>query len=124
MSFTIPANLPTPSDSGTESDNDDRCSDWASSLGDARRTRSLFDDATFPSPELALESDKAQYGFDLLAVSTKLGLDLYGRMRLINLIRKERLAPSAVLAIQAGDERLVDDALLQPVIADDPLLRE
>lgn len=125
MSFKIPANLSPPSDSGSDSASDDGgCSDWASSLGEARKTQSLFDDSIHPSPEAALAADKAAHGFDLRAASDRLGLDIYGRMRLINLIRKEKLSPGAVEDIQNGDARLKDDALLAPVLADDPLLRE
>jgi protein arginine N-methyltransferase 3 len=124
MSFQIPANA-APSDSGSDSASDDGgCSDWASSFGEARHTQSLFDTSTHASPEAALAADKAAHGFDLNATTERLGLDLYGRMRLINLIRKEKLSAKDVAAIAKDDARLNDDALLAPVIADDPLLRE
>jgi protein arginine N-methyltransferase 3 len=121
MSFTIPAHLPPPSD-GSASDSDDGASDWASSLGDARHTRALFGETVYPSPEAALAAAKEE-GFDLMATATKLGLDLYGRMRLINLIRRDGLAAAEVAKIETGDERLKDDQLLIPVVPDDPLLQ-
>lgn len=127
MSFVIPAHMPPPSASGSDSsdsESDAGASDWASSLGDARRSTSLFDSSVHPSPELALAADKAAHGFDLKATSERLGLDIYGRMRLINLIRKEKLSAKDVDGVNKDDERLKDDALLVPVLADDPLLRE
>lgn len=124
MSFTIPANIAPPSDSGSDSGSDDGgCSDWNSTLGDALRTQALFEDTVYPTAQEALAADAAK-GFDLAAVSAKLGLDLYGRMRLINWIRRDKPAPADAAALAPDDARLKDDALLQPVLADDPLLRE
>lgn len=121
MSFSVSAHAPPPSDSGSDTDSDDgRCSDWASSLGEARRTKDLFSDKVHSSPEEALAAAKAA-GFDLGATSERLSLDLYGRMRLINFIRKGATAEQ-VNKLTADD--LKDDALLVPVLADDPLLRE
>ncbi|TXT12809.1 hypothetical protein VHUM_01210 [Vanrija humicola] len=120
MSFSVSAHAPPPSDSGSDTDSDDgRCSDWASSLGEARRTKDLFSDKVHASPEEALAAAKAA-GFDLAAASERLGLDLYGRMRLINFIRKGA-TPEQVAKVTA--EELKDDALLVPVLADDPLLQ-
>ncbi|BEJ15689.1 hypothetical protein CspHIS471_0502940 [Cutaneotrichosporon sp. HIS471] len=121
MSFTIPAHLPPPSD-GSASDSDDGASDWASSLGDARHTRGLFDETVYASPEAALAAAKEE-GFDFTATASKLGLDVYGRMRLINLIRRDGLTVTDVAKIAADDERLKDDQLLIPVVPDDPLLQ-
>lgn len=124
MSFIIPAHMPPPSDSGSDSsDNDDGCSDWASSLGEARRTQALFSTEVHASPEAALAADKAA-GFDLNATAQRLGLDLYGRMRLINWIRRDKPSVAEVEALTKDDPRLKDDSLLIPVLADDPLLRE
>lgn len=124
MSFTIPAHIPPPSDSGSDSASDDGgASDWNSTLGDALRTKALFGETIYPTAQEALAADAAK-GFDLAAVSSKLGLDLYGRMRLINWIRRDKPSPADAAAIAKDDPKLSDDALLQPVIADDPLLRE
>jgi len=49
----------------------------------------LFSDRTFPNPTAAIEFDTKEHGFSIKDESTKKGLDLYGRMRLINWIRKE-----------------------------------
>ncbi|GMK55683.1 hypothetical protein CspeluHIS016_0207390 [Cutaneotrichosporon spelunceum] len=121
MSFTIPAHLPPPSD-GSASDSDDGVSDWGSSLGDARLTRALFSETVYPSPEAALAAAKEE-GFDLMETASRLELDVYGRMRLINLIRRDGLTVVDVTKIAADDERLKDDQLLIPVVPDDPLLQ-
>lgn len=125
MSFQIPANMALPTDSGSESgsDNDDRCSDWASSIGEAWHTRSLFDETVYPNSEKALAGDKAKHGFDLEELVARLQLDIYARMRLINWIRRDKLTAEQASAIAANDPKLKDDALLAPVIPDDPLLR-
>lgn len=90
MSYRIP-NIPDKayaSDSGSETDDsDDNCSDWASNFGEALRTKSLFDEEVFPTPEEAIAHDKAKHGVDVKEVKDKLGLDVYGLMRLVNLIR-------------------------------------
>jgi protein arginine N-methyltransferase 3 len=90
MSYRIP-NIPDKayaSDSGSETDDsDDNCSDWASNFGEALRTKSLFDEEVFPTPEEAIAHDKAKHGVDVKEVKERLGLDVYGLMRLVNLIR-------------------------------------
>jgi len=89
MSYRVPFNAEPQDDSGSSSGEEDRLSDWASSLGEALQTKSLFSDRTFPNPTAAIEFDTKEHGFSIKDESTKKGLDLYGRMRLINWIRKE-----------------------------------
>lgn len=92
MAYRIPSsslqNVPDDdaSSSGAESD---RLSDWASSLGEALQTKSLFTDRVFSSPDEAVAFDTKEHGFNVKEESQKKGLDLYGRMRLINWIRRE-----------------------------------
>lgn len=74
------------SSNGPESD---RLSDWASSLGEALQTKSLFSDRLLPSPNEAVAFDAKEHGFNVKEESQKKGLDVYGRMRLINWIRRE-----------------------------------
>lgn len=90
MSFRTPEKTSHVSCSGSSltDDDDDRISDWASSLGPARQTKSLFDDTLLPTPEEALAYDETVHAFRLRDVGTRLGLDLYGRMKLVNWIRK------------------------------------
>ncbi|KAL7425061.1 hypothetical protein Q5752_000749 [Cryptotrichosporon argae] len=107
-----------PHDSDSE---DDRVSDWASSLGDARRTTSLFDTTVHASPEAALAYDRATHGFDLRAQAG--GSGVYGWVRLVNWIRKERPTPKEAREVNAEDDKLKDDKWLIPVLADDPLLQ-
>lgn len=90
MSYKVTSAAPPSisSSSSVSSDgSDDKCSDWASSFGDARQTKSLFDDSILPTQELAVQYDRDNWDFDLKEVCEKLGLDLLGRIRLINLIR-------------------------------------
>lgn len=90
MSYKVTSAAPpsiSSSSSVSSDDSDDRCSDWASSFGDARQTKSLFDDTILPTQELAVQYDRDNWNFDLKEVCEKLGLDLLGRIRLINLIR-------------------------------------
>jgi len=75
------------SDSGTDSD--DNVSDWASDFGDALKTKSLFEETVFDRPEEAIAHDKKTHGVDIKEVKEKLGLDVYGLMRLVNVVRKE-----------------------------------
>ena len=89
MSYRVPFNAEPQDDSGSSSGEEDRLSDWASSLGEALQTKSLFSDRTFPNPTAAIEFDTKEHGFSIKDESTKKGLDLYGRMRLINWIRRE-----------------------------------
>lgn len=90
MSYRVPvARAPSSAGTSSESDSDERCSDWESSLGDARQTQSLFDNNVLPTPEAALKHDRSVHGFDLSRFVEDKGLDVYGRMRLINYIRKE-----------------------------------
>jgi hypothetical protein len=79
----------TASSSETGSDRED-FSDWASSLHGARRTQSLFDaDTVLDTPEECLEHDERVHGYDVQKEGERLGLDDYGRIRLINYIRRE-----------------------------------
>jgi protein arginine N-methyltransferase 3 len=91
MSYQIPSSsLNVIDDDGSSSGGEeDRLSDWASSLGAALQTKSLFSDRQFPNPEAALAYDTEEHNFDIKAESISKGLDLYGRMRLINWIRSE-----------------------------------
>ena len=92
MSYRISTQDDTASLSGSSSsgvDTDDNCSDWASNFGDALKTKSLFDETVFPTPEEAIQHDKQSHGVDIREIKEKLGLDVYGLMRLVNLVRKE-----------------------------------
>lgn len=89
-SYRLPADTaPSSSGSSDSEDLDEGCSDWASSFGEARHTKSLFDETTYDSPEEALRSDEEKHGFGLDKVCEEWGLDMYGRIRLVNLIRRD-----------------------------------
>ncbi|OCF35227.1 protein arginine N-methyltransferase 3 [Kwoniella heveanensis BCC8398] len=109
--------------SSSSGDEDDRVSDWASSLGEARQTKSLFDETVLPTPEAALEHDANIWDFRLSETCEKLGLEMFGRIRLINLIRNAGLTKDQIEALNPSDALFKDDNLLIPVIPDDPLLQ-
>ena len=89
MSYRIPvATLAAISDGDASSDGEEDDNEWVSSVGPGRQTKSLFDETIFPSPEETLKYDEDKYGFALRDVGARLGLDVYGRMRLVNWIRK------------------------------------
>ncbi|WWD20249.1 hypothetical protein CI109_104725 [Kwoniella shandongensis] len=109
--------------SDSEVEDDDNYSDWASTFGDALRTKSLFDETVLDTPELALKYDAEMHGFELGKESERLGLDMFGRIRLINLIRNAGLNKDQIAALSPSDALWKDDNLLIPVIPDDPLLQ-
>lgn len=76
------------SDDGSSGDDNDSVCDWASSLGEALQTRSLFSSTILTTPQAALQHDESQHGYSLKGESDRLELDLYGRMKLVNYIRK------------------------------------
>ncbi|WVR08113.1 hypothetical protein IAU60_005159 [Kwoniella sp. DSM 27419] len=128
MSYKVTgAQAPPPasvsSGSSVSDEDEDRFSDWASSLGEARHTKSLFDETVLPSPEAALEHDANIWDFRLGEVCENLGLDILGRIRLINLIRNSGMTKDQIIALSPSDPLLKDDNLLAPVIPDDPLLQ-
>jgi protein arginine N-methyltransferase 3 len=85
----MPTSSRSTASSETGSDRED-FSDWASSLHGARRTQSLFDaDTVLDTPEECLEHDERVHGYDVQKEGERLGLDDYGRIRLINYIRRE-----------------------------------
>lgn len=53
----------------------------------AQHTTSLFTAQLYATPEEALQADADRFGFDLPKVAARLGLDLYGRIRLVNYLR-------------------------------------
>ena len=91
MSYRLPISRGGPSvdvDGSSASDSDDGVSDWASTLGEALVTKSLFDETLHPTPEAALRHDEERWEYALDAEVKRLDLDEYGRIRLVNLARK------------------------------------
>lgn len=100
----------TASSSETGSDRED-FSDWASSLHGARRTQSLFDaDTVLDTPEECLEHDERVHGYNVQKEGERLGLDDYGRIRLINYIRREVSQVSEVYEV--GSDRDDNDHMI------------
>ncbi|KAJ7101532.1 S-adenosyl-L-methionine-dependent methyltransferase [Mycena belliarum] len=97
--------------------------DWVSDSMQQRPCRSLFEQKDLPSVEEALSYDRNTHGFDLDAFCGRLSLDTYGRIRLINFMRKTRPSPAVVNALTGTEEMFSSDEYLRPALEDDPLLQ-
>ncbi|EIW81556.1 S-adenosyl-L-methionine-dependent methyltransferase [Coniophora puteana RWD-64-598 SS2] len=104
-------------------DEDNNFDDWVSDQMEAQPCRSLFEDKTLPSAGEALKYDEETYGFGLDAVCEKLALDAYGRIRLINFIRKTRPSAKDMQNLMGSEAFLSADEYLIPSVEDDPLLQ-
>ncbi|KIJ59063.1 hypothetical protein HYDPIDRAFT_101466 [Hydnomerulius pinastri MD-312] len=111
------------SDSEDYAEEDNNFEDWVSDQAEIRPCQSLFEDRSFPTAAGALAFDKASHGFDLDAASTKLKLDLHGRIRLINFIRKHKPTPKDIGNLTGVESFFSSDEYLIPVVEDDPLLQ-
>ena len=116
-------------ESGTSStSDDDDDNDWNDWIEDDDGSRgvpcvSLFDDSKHATLQDAVAYDKEKHDFDLQEVCAALKLDFYARVRLVNFLRKERPKPEIVRAFTGKEPLFSDDALMKPVIEDDPYLR-
>lgn len=105
LELAMPTSSRSTASSETGSDRED-FSDWASSLHGARRTQSLFDaDTVLDTPEECLEHDERVHGYDVQKEGERLGLDDYGRIRLINYIRREVSAGSRFPRFRGRNDR-------------------
>ncbi|KAI0783458.1 protein arginine N-methyltransferase [Abortiporus biennis] len=111
------------SSSSSEDEADLTWEDWVSDSLTKRPIKSLFDETTLNSVEEIVAYDKKTHGFDLDEVSTRLALDPYQRIRLINWIRKEKPSPTEANAVQGNEDFFKSDKYLIPVVEDDPLLQ-
>ncbi|KAF8158442.1 arginine N-methyltransferase 3 [Crassisporium funariophilum] len=112
----------TDSASSEDDDQEETWDDWVSDSGALQQCKSLFDDEVLSSVEEALEYDIRRHGIDLGEECKRLSLDFYGRVRLINYIRKNELAPSAVTALQGKESWFSSDDYLVPVLENDPFI--
>ncbi|CAL1713691.1 unnamed protein product [Somion occarium] len=108
--------------SDSEDESDLTWEDWISDSGAKRPCKSLFDDTTFTSVAEALEYDKDTHGFDFEQTCSRLSLDSYRRIRLVNWIRKEKPSPEHANALKGDEAFLSADEYLKPTLEDDPLL--
>ncbi|KAJ7618910.1 protein arginine N-methyltransferase [Mycena polygramma] len=106
-----------------DNDEEETWDDWVSDSMEQRPCRSLFEDKMLPSVEEALAYDKKTHGFDLDGLCGRLSLDTYGRIRLINFIRKTNPSPAVVGALTGTEALFSSDEYLHPALEDDPLLQ-
>ncbi|OCH89934.1 S-adenosyl-L-methionine-dependent methyltransferase [Obba rivulosa] len=111
------------SSSSQDEDDDQNWDDWVSDSADKRPCKSLFEDKTFPSVSDALNHDKTHHGFDLEAIFTRLSLDPYQRIRLVNWIRKQKPSIDQLSSLKGDEAFLSADEYLIPTVEDDPLLQ-
>lgn len=109
-----------------EEEEDEEDDDFEGWREDDQPTKALFvsDTTVYPNPDAALAQAKAD-GCDVRALVSRLGLDALQVIRLINHVRRARLAPKDVSALTGQEAFLSDDAELQPVegYEDDGLLQ-
>ncbi|KAJ7053116.1 S-adenosyl-L-methionine-dependent methyltransferase [Mycena amicta] len=92
-----------------------------STLPDAGR--SLFEDKVLPSVSEAMEWDRETWGFELGSEAKRMAT--YGRIRLVNYIRKNHPTPAQVAQLTGKEaEIFASDEYLKPVLVDedDPML--
>lgn len=77
------------SDSGSDSDSDIAGYEDIAPEFEPRPTKSLFDQTVLETPEEAVAYDAKTHGWNIKDGAKKLGLDVYGRMKLVNWIRRE-----------------------------------
>ncbi|KAI0365345.1 protein arginine N-methyltransferase [Pilatotrama ljubarskyi] len=109
--------------SSEDEDDDQTWDDWVSDSISKRPCKSLFEDKTFDSAQEALAYDETAHGFSLKDVSSRLALDPYQRIRLVNWIRKEHPPSSQAASITGSEDFLKSDEYLKPALEDDPLLQ-
>ncbi|RDX48838.1 protein arginine N-methyltransferase [Lentinus brumalis] len=115
---------PDTSSSEDEEDDDDLTwDDWVSDSLAKRPCKSLFENRTFDTVQEALLYDETTHGFNFKAITERLGLDPYKRIRLINWIRKEHPSSSEVAALTGSEPFFTSDEYLKPSLEDDPLLQ-
>ena len=95
-------------------------------------TRDLFSDRIFESAGECLDHAVKEYGLDLVAIATRLRLDIYGRVRLVNYVRAcaAKATPPATIVEMVNKAAHADgvgrpwddDGFLMPVLFEDPLL--
>ncbi|KAK2465278.1 hypothetical protein APHAL10511_002632 [Amanita phalloides] len=111
------------SEQNTDDDVDEDWDDWVSDSIVQPSCASLFDDNTFPTVEDALLHDQSKHGFNLDQISKRLSLDIHGRIRLINYIRKNKITSADAQKLTGTEPLFSSDEYLIPVVENDALLQ-
>ncbi|KAF5393730.1 hypothetical protein D9757_000259 [Collybiopsis confluens] len=111
------------SGSSDEDDEEETWDDWVSDSASHKVYRSLFDDKVLPGIEAILAYDKAAHNFDLNEACAKLSLDVHGRIRLINFIRRTKPPPENIALLTGKESFFSSDDFLHPALEDDPFLQ-
>ena len=75
-----------------------------------------------PGTNACIDHCIESHGLDLSLIKKRLGLEIYGSMRLVNYCRTLSLNATTAYVLDTADEWKCNDAYLKPVIPDDPLL--
>lgn len=127
MSGTVPEVEKYASSSGSSENSDildlEDDGGWEDAEPDQEETQfiSLMDDEVFTDINVMLSHCKEKYGFDLLEVRQRLGLDFYGDIKLVNYIRSQVRSGQNVNA-RISREDFDNEKYLKPVLEDDALL--
>ncbi|KAF2674850.1 putative ribosomal protein arginine N-methytransferase rmt3 [Microthyrium microscopicum] len=107
----------------TSSESDHQEDEWQDLEEDREDVQvvSLFDNKVFMDVPSMLDYCKKTYNFDFAAAQKILGLDFYGRIKLVNYIRYEVKNGNLQPDISSADN-FSDDKYLQPALEDDALL--
>ncbi|KAJ3759216.1 S-adenosyl-L-methionine-dependent methyltransferase [Lentinula raphanica] len=123
---TVPIIEDNHDDDNSSSSDDDEDQNWDDWISDSALQRdnckSLFDDKV-GSVEEILAYDKATYNFDLNETCKALSLDVHGRIRLINFIRRTKSSPANLSSLTGKESFFSSDDFLLPVIEDDAMLQ-
>ncbi|OLN95382.1 Ribosomal protein arginine N-methyltransferase rmt3 [Colletotrichum chlorophyti] len=99
-------------------------SDWEDAEPEEEETLnfiSLLDDDVFPNVDAMLQHCREKHNFDFIAVRSRLALDFFGTVKLVNFIR-QRIHDGVALPEAISAEDIADDRFLKPVIEDDALI--
>lgn len=106
-----------------KNDSSDGDSDWQDLEPDEELAifTSFFDEQTFPTAPAMLAHAKKEHSFDFLNVASRLKLDFYGAIKLVNFVRtchqKGQPLPADILSTH-----FEDDVYLKPVLDNDTFL--
>ncbi|KAF9068611.1 S-adenosyl-L-methionine-dependent methyltransferase [Rhodocollybia butyracea] len=131
MSIHIPSTAPiTDSHDGDEDilsssddDDDETWDDWVSDSATRISCTSLFDDKSLPTVEQIAAYDKVTHNFDLSEACARLNLDVHGRIRLINFIRRTKPSPANIALLTGLESFFSSDDFLHPALENDPMLQ-
>lgn len=108
-----------------DTSNHDDGSDWDSAEemeAEPEETLCLFCSKVCESPQLVFKHCSQEHNFCVRSFVTKLGLDCFSFIKMVNYIRSKDVTPEALQRIDVSNVPWQDDKFLQPALPDDLLL--